>query len=125
MKVEITDSRFIHVQAESTVESLALEYLVPPGTPPCKCCGDIHAPILISLYPPVKQDNDWFSMEIPEGVISHEKWIRWQGGECPVDPVTEVEVELRCGLEAGGVASKFEWGHIDSGSDILRYRVIE
>ena len=55
------------------------------------------------------------------------EWIKWNGGECPVDGDAIVE----CRLGIGGyktqwcAAEHFWWNHTGLASDILAYRVIE
>lgn len=54
-------------------------------------------------------------------------WIEWQGGECPVDPETRVDVRRTYGdqyygllaCDAGG------WGWRGSRRDIIAYRVVQ
>lgn len=51
-------------------------------------------------------------------------WIKHDGGPCPVEPQTIVEVRERDGsvTQPRWTASDFEWDHNGSGSDILFYR---
>lgn len=60
-------------------------------------------------------------------------FIPWEGGECPVDAGTRVEVRFRDPeiLSSGNtrVAASFDWSHIYSGgqvgaSDIIAYRIV-
>lgn len=64
-------------------------------------------------------------------------WIEWQGGECPVDPDTPVEVRFRdyeiAGDEVSGLDASFWiggsydwWKHEspDRDNDIIAYRVV-
>lgn len=57
------------------------------------------------------------------------EWIEWNGGECPVDPETVVEVKFRgpaVGMEPDrdlAEATCFYWLHDNDCSDIIAYRV--
>lgn len=56
-------------------------------------------------------------------------WIKWEGGECPVDPETRIMLRLRgpSVWDAGGYidpAGNFDWHHKGSKSDIIAYRVV-
>ena len=60
-------------------------------------------------------------------------WIRWKGGECPVDPHTSVAVHYR--KEADGEneayqAHLYRWSHAPEGQpsrdwDIIAYRLVD
>ena len=52
-------------------------------------------------------------------------WVKWDGGECPVPPDTVVKVKCRSGkvLEPH-LAYRYGWKHIDSNSDIVKYRTV-
>ena len=58
-------------------------------------------------------------------------WIPWEGGACPVEVGTRVDVRYRDGWEGGGLASKWRWHHetrgnpILEGGDIIAYRVVK
>lgn len=55
-------------------------------------------------------------------------WIKWQGGECPVAPDTEVDVKFkddRLGTICGKLAGGFRWSNEGLIADIVAYRVIE
>jgi hypothetical protein len=56
-------------------------------------------------------------------------WIEWNGGECPVDPLTPVEVMYRYLMPTdNSCAGYFYWQHSKKGvasTDIIAYRVIE
>lgn len=45
-------------------------------------------------------------VDIPEG------WIAHDGGPCPVDLQTHVEVILRCGEIINNAAIELEWNHL-------------
>ena len=38
-------------------------------------------------------------------------WIPWNGGDCPVEVGTRVDVRYRDGWEGDGLASKWRWHH--------------
>lgn len=52
-------------------------------------------------------------------------WIEWKGGECPV--LGDVKVLLRDGHESATAvpAHHLSWRHINCGSDIIAYCVVE
>ena len=53
-------------------------------------------------------------------------WITWEGGECPVNSGTEVEVKLENDNTVKGIAESFIWEHgARSTTNIIAYRVIE
>jgi len=59
------------------------------------------------------------------------RFIAWYGGQYPVDRQAKVEVLLRCGVTARGIASGFCWlmsslsKSPGAAYDIIAYRVIE
>lgn len=54
-----------------------------------------------------------------------EPWVKWEGGECPVDRGQQVDVIFRDGGSAGPLgASYFRWKHIGNMDDVIRYRVV-
>lgn len=54
-----------------------------------------------------------------------EPWIKWEGGECPVDRSQPVDVIFRDGGSAECLgASYFRWKHLGNKDDIIRYRVV-
>lgn len=61
------------------------------------------------------------------------EWIEWEGGECPVNPDTRVEVKFRDGGREGSTPASYWadggdvfncWKHADTSSDIIAYRVV-
>lgn len=50
-------------------------------------------------------------------------WIKWSGGECPVDPDTIVYVQTRGGGYGFSQAKLLEWRHYGLPFDIVEYRV--
>ena len=59
------------------------------------------------------------SVEIPEG------FIPWEGGLCPVDEKSIVEIILRRGAHNRDRAGLFIWANSDHQSDIIAYKVIK
>lgn len=54
------------------------------------------------------------------------EWIKWNGGECPVHPKTEVKVQLRDGTEPNpNSAGCYRWVCYGKDSDIVAYRVVK
>lgn len=63
------------------------------------------------------------------------KWIKWEGGECPVDPDKFVRVKFRgyeklsekCGYSPANFANRFDWSHPSErlGGDIVAYKILE
>jgi hypothetical protein len=51
-------------------------------------------------------------------------WIKWKGGECPVDGNVIVEIEVDGAGLYEGLAYLWAWSH-DGFIDITRYRVVE
>jgi hypothetical protein len=53
-------------------------------------------------------------------------WIEHNGGECPVDAQTSVQVRFRDGRVCHVCkASAFRWWHVGIGGDIVAYRIAE
>ena len=58
-------------------------------------------------------------------------WIPWEGGECPVEVGTRVDVRYRDGWEGDGLAFMWRWHHATQESsdvkelDIIAYRVVK
>lgn len=55
---------------------------------------------------------------------SGDGWIKWSGGECPVNQLQKVDVMLRCGKFNMAEAYRFEWDCRDADTDIIAYRVV-
>lgn len=53
------------------------------------------------------------------------EWITWNGGKCPVEPETVVEVKLRDAAGPIGEAASRYWGWRGSPFDIVAYRVLD
>lgn len=60
-------------------------------------------------------------------MVPDDNWIKWEGGECPVDLNTRVETLLRDGTIDVDPAYEWDWGRFtdDSGNDIVAYRVVQ
>lgn len=54
-----------------------------------------------------------------------EGWIEWAGGQCPVDAGTLVDLKFKSGVASSRrpPAGNFRWEHVNSGGDIVAYRV--
>lgn len=50
------------------------------------------------------------------------KWSEWNGGECPVDNNSEIQIKCRDGFINTGEGSQFAWGHSGHEADIIAYR---
>lgn len=67
----------------------------------------------------------------PEGLSGGDGWIKWEGGECPVDPGTNVEIRLRSGeqfFDVAGLGGKIalDWSHGgETDRDIIAYRLVK
>ena len=52
-------------------------------------------------------------------------WVKWDGGECPVPRDTRVQAKIRSGGVLGPrCAYTYRWAHLDSDSDIVKYRTV-
>ncbi len=52
-------------------------------------------------------------------------WIEWHGGEQPVEDDVVVGVKLRNGYPEYPVAAgNLRWIHLNSGGDIIAYRIV-
>jgi len=56
-------------------------------------------------------------------------WIEWSGGECPVDPRTVIETQMRhetpqCYDPDRCEAGSYMWSHDGGAWDIVAYRVV-
>lgn len=72
--------------------------------------------------PPERRQHHTYNPVDGYGVVpdmKYREWISWDGGECPVQPDTWVEVYPRQGLDLIGKASRFDW----RSRDIFRYRL--
>lgn len=52
-------------------------------------------------------------------------WIKWEGGECPVAPETEVACRYRDGCFGVAKAREFFWNNRSNDSDIVEYYVLD
>jgi len=88
------------------VEGLTDEEIASIGWTNAKSVVDYMRRNLKNLPPPRAPSNGW---------IDHD------GGPCPVDGETEVQVVLRSYSRS---AKEFRWGHLNSVTDIVAYRVV-
>jgi hypothetical protein len=61
-------------------------------------------------------------------------WVDWEGGDCPVSPDTNIQVQFRLDIcreyaekvsgPRGNFAGVYGWANTGSGGDIIAYRVI-
>lgn len=61
-----------------------------------------------------------------KAVVGHDGWIKWAGGECPVDSDAIVEVKFRNPSRNkfnNDRAGDFNWSHDGFGGDIIAYRL--
>lgn len=61
-----------------------------------------------------------------KAVVGHDGWIKWAGGECPVDSDAIVEVKFRNANQYqfnSNRAGDFYWSHEGFGCDIIAYRL--
>ena len=59
------------------------------------------------------------------GTANQMGWIKWEGGERPVPAQTGVEYETRAGCTGLVIAGDLRWDYLNSGGDIVAYRVVE
>ena len=54
-------------------------------------------------------------------------WIRWDGGECPVNPDQKVMVKFKDGIQEESIARDFifVWRHYYDDNNIIAYKIIE
>ena len=65
-----------------------------------------------------------------EGKPDADGWVKWAGGECPVDGKTKVDVRFLNGDELFGcdtpwLAGDYDWAHENSTYDIIAYRIVK
>lgn len=81
-------------------------------------------------------DNNWQNCPNPSWVPSREYRIKpaveipegftpWEGGLCPVDEKSIVEIILRRGANNRDRAGLFIWSNSDHQSDIIAYKVVK
>ena len=58
--------------------------------------------------------------------IADDGWIKWEGGECPVPPYTQVMIKFRSGKETNrpDEADVYYWNHDGDSCDIIAYRIV-
>ena len=84
----------------TTPDAIACKHGLPAGE--CFTCN------------PSKLPND----------LDPDRWWDWEGGENPV-PGKMVEMEFRDGGKHKDKSDNWPWDHVQSCSDIVRYRVID
>lgn len=77
----------------------------------------------------ITRDQYEAALAASKAVVSHNGWIDWHGGECPVDSDAIVEVRFRNQNQNhyqynNDRAGDFEWEHIGSNCDIIAYRIV-
>lgn len=59
-----------------------------------------------------------------KAVVGHNGWINWDGGECPVEEDTLVDVRFRNGADDRNIeANHLRWSHKNLTADIIAYRL--
>ena len=53
------------------------------------------------------------------------EWIKWEGGKCPVDDETGIQVMFRDQTTYRSTVGGFRWKHIGAPGDIVAYRIAE
>lgn len=76
----------------------------------CGCC-----PPISSLQPTPAAEG---------AKVAEPEWISWQGGSCPVDGSTYVEIKMRDGDIATYLGRLVGWSVTTRGSDVVAYRVV-
>lgn len=56
--------------------------------------------------------------------VAEPEWISWQGGSCPVDDFTYVEIKMRDGDIATYLGRLVGWSVTTRGSDVVAYRIV-
>ena len=68
--------------------------------------------------------DDWYIH-----IITHAEyqaaggWMKWEGGECPVDGKTMVDTKWDCDTSFECLAEKTTWMHEPDGANIIAYRI--
>lgn len=69
--------------------------------------------------------RDWSSRIITrEEYQSAGGWMKWEGGECPVDGQTTVDTKWDCDTSFECLAEKTTWMRETDGANIISYRII-
>lgn len=63
--------------------------------------------------------------EVSQEERDSDGWIKWDGGECPVDLETVVYIKYRNGFMSKTKAWNMSWKHFNiiDGSDVIAYRI--
>jgi len=75
----------------------------------------------LNLYPKRKKQYIMNSEELNN---SQNDWIKWEGGECPVDKDLMVEFEFADGDLGVDYAFELSWAHKWDDGNIVAYRVV-
>lgn len=91
-------------------------------------CGNEFYTTRASDYDDAIVTREQYEAEIAasKAVVGHDGWIKWAGGECPVDSDAIVEVKYRKSNPYqfnNDRAGDFDWEHIGSNADIIAYRL--
>jgi hypothetical protein len=57
--------------------------------------------------------------------VEKSEWIKWEGGKCPVDDETGIQVMFRDQTTYSSTNGGFRWNHIGALGDIVAYRVVK
>jgi hypothetical protein len=55
--------------------------------------------------------------------LQNDGWNEWKGGECPVEPGTQVKFKMRDGEVSAYAAGALNWKHEDEVWDIVAWRL--
>lgn len=70
--------------------------------------------------------NDFINALKDEFNKPKNKWIPWNGGECPVDCDTMVTVKFRDGdIFKHKSANYWDWSHYGAAVDIIAYKIVK
>lgn len=97
------------------------------------CCGKYQS-VRVEMDDGGREYNGWGADNFrfhsrPSQVNENDMsgaWIVWNGGECPCDELSMVEVEYRDGMRSDipTPAGKYRWSNCNNPSDIIRYRML-
>ena len=91
-------------------------------------CGNEFHTIRASDYATaiITREQYEAALAASKAVVGHNGWIKWAGGECPVDSDAIVEVKYRSPntyQHNNDRAGDFSWAHTGGRCDIIAYRV--
>lgn len=84
--------------------------------------GEFETDTLITNWHQTTLSRAEFDQIVAETSPDSDGWIEWNGGECPVDGDSVIDVKLSDGDEFFGVDADWDW-HQGSGCDIIAYRL--